>query len=292
MNARVWLTGLCAAAVLSLAGCGDSGSNNNESSSSSSSAASTSSTASSQTSSTATSTSSTGTSSSAGAQSTPNSLKASYLMAVGGLSESLLELSNVAGGSAAASRSYESREDFSAYLCPQGGSADYTGSTFTFDMCVGADGTVMDGSFSAGTDGIIVFSSFSIDDGESYTYLNATMTLASAAEFSIDGTFEVTEGDEMIRIVFDDYTYMVSGNQFTVNGGISIQAQPDLCGANGDYTITTTVPLTVNANGYVSGTIEVAEGGNITVIVFNGDGTATINGQTYDLSELEDTCAA
>ena len=150
----------------------------------------------------------------------------------------------------------------------------------------------MDVSYTTETNGTIVFSNFSIDDGETYTFLNATMIPTAVSTFSINGTLEVTEGDALMRVVFDKYTYMSSGNHFTVNGGISIQAQPDLCGANGDYTITTTVPLTVNANGYVSGTIEVAEGGNTTVTVFNGDGTATINGQTYDLSELEDTCVA
>lgn len=280
MKTNLRLVGMLAAAMLLFVGCGggsssDNGSGGNGTASSSASSVS--------------SSSSVGSSSSV-AGTVPKALAAAQAMIVGGFAESMLNATNAGGVAGAPSRS-AARTDVSSYVCPNGGSADITGTTLTFSNCQ-SEGITLNGSMTSDASGTTTFSEFSSDDGSSYTYIDATMSTngtasSTAYDISINGTFEHTENGETERIVFTNYHATRNGDSFTVDGTVSIQNDPDVCDANGDYVIQTVVPLTINASGYVSGTIKV----NGDTIVYNGDGTATINGETYELDGL-DSCSA
>lgn len=291
MKTRLFLSGLIAAGSLAFIGCGggSSGGDNEAVASSSSSLSSTAASSSSTTSSTS-SVSSTGSSSSAASGSAPKTVSAAQALVVGGFMEAMVNAVNSGSVTQASARS-GARYDVSPYVCPDGGSASYSGSTLSYSQCKN-EGTTMNGSMTTDGSGNTQFSGFSIDDGATYTYINASLSTSgtpssTSYDVTVGGTFEFSENGETVRLVFTNYHATRSGNQFTVNGTVSIQNDPDTCDANGDYVVQTIDPLTVDGSGNVTGTIKV----NNDTIVYNGDGTATVNGQKVSLDDLE-TCNA
>lgn len=225
-------------------------------------------------------------SSSSVAATAPKSLVAAQTIISGGFEESLLKALRMSSfGMKEPSRSV-ARIDVSQYACPNGGSANVTDTSVTYVNCQKADMT-LNGTVTENHVDTVTFNEFSIHEADGETYINATISgnedwTDDKYDMLINGTFEYTTNDSTVRVVFTDYHILRNGSSFTVDGTVSIQNDPNICGANGDYVFQTIVPLTVNANGLPSGTIKV----NDDTIVFNGDGTATINGETYSLDEL------
>lgn len=288
MNARIWLTGLVVTASLALIGCGGGSSGGGSAASSQP---------------TASSVSSGGSSSSTGVSSATKTLSAANALIVGGITEDMLGILNTTQPAGAALRSAAAR---TVVQCESGSMNIQPGTTstsMTFNQCMNG-GTTLNGSMTAtnlsssgnSTSGTYTFNAFTVTDGSTTTYLNATYTATvsysgatlNSYDVSLNGTFEISKDGATQRYVFTNYEASVNSNQLTVNGTVSIQNDPNVCEANGDYTVQTIAPITVDVNGNViGGTIKV----NGDTIVYNSDGTATVNGQTVSLSEL-DTCTA
>lgn len=276
MKTRIWFLALFTTMSLWFVGCGgSSGGSSNSSEASSSSVSSASSSAS---------------SSVAGA--VPKTLVAAEILVEAGIGEQILDVINREGLAKAAARSKE-RTDVSAYACPDGGSADITDNTATFNQCK-KDGTTLNGVIEQNESGSTVqFNNFSFDDGKSFTLLDGTVIVNSTSDtvytITFNGTYEHTENGMTKRMMFSNFEVSQNGNQFTFKGEFSIQNDPDDCGVNGNYEVDTPVPLTIEDDGCISaGEIKV----NADTFVFDNCMVSSNGGDPVSVSDLLDTCTA
>ena len=304
-----WIGVFFMTAALVFVGCGDSSDGGGDNAVSSSSAVSVSSANSSAVSSSAavsSESSSAASSSSIAANESVKLLSAVNTAIIASLIDgipSILEGMNTSGSVAAAPQ----RAPLYTNSCSGGGtqSVDLGANNayiVTFDQCiengVTMNGTITMSNVSSGSDsfsGNYEFQEFTISENGSLIYMDGTMNASattsgselSSFEAVISATFEISEGGETGRFVFTNYTASMNNSQYSVNGQVSIQNDPNICEANGDYTVQTVVPLTIDGSGNISGEIKV----NNVTIFYNGDGTATVDGETISLSEL-DSCTA
>ncbi|MBN2897072.1 MAG: hypothetical protein JXK05_14410 [Campylobacterales bacterium] len=296
---------LSAAALAFLTACGGGGSSGGSNTASSSSAP-----VNGSTSSQASSIQSVSSSSAQGTQSSSSSLtaQASTLAAAGMLVDSEFISGMLGIANAFSNTGFASNLRAAQTIPCQSGTMNYDittgGPNITFNQCVN-DGTTINGTMSSsnfnasanGYSGTYTFSNFTIDDTETHTFMNLSMqtnvqlsgTTLTSYDVTMNGRMEATEEGQMSRLTFTDYRAVMTNNSVSISGTFELYRDPEVCNANGTYTITTVTPITYNTNGEVTGG---ALNINGTVYTFNANQTVTVNGQTYDLEELESTCSA
>jgi len=140
---------------------------------------------------------------------------------------------------------------------------------------------------------VITFTNFTMNDGTTESYMNMTMNASttvsgsglSGYDITINGTMKKTESGASKEISFSNYHAQMSNNAASINGTITINNTPDICGSNGTYAISTTTPLTYDSSGEITGGTLVINGNTYT---FNGDGTVTVNGtDTVNIEDLQ-----
>ena len=189
--------------------------------------------------------------------------------------------------------------------CEGGGTigvgAGVSSATMTFNNCTQA-GVTKNGSISISSiqynatytsfSASYSFNDLTVTDGTRMTYLNMTGTASTTLsnntmasyDATLSGRIEITEGSQLYRFDLSNYHCQMNNNAFTINGTIAISNDPDLCGANGTYTVTTSTPITVDGNGNVTGGVLVINGKTYT---YNSNGTVTVDGKTVSQSDLQ-----
>ncbi len=266
MSTKMKFAGIVTAALLSLAGCGGSGSSDTSSGSASSSAA-----------------------------SVPSAVREASVVKLVASSDLTASMIDIVNGMAFAETQNApgiggtSQTDFA---CPDGGTIHMPSGalygSITFDKCKN-ESTVLTGTVIIRENGF-TFEDFRSDNNGETTYLDATITTNGEMtenhyDVTLNGTMEVAKAEATERYVFTDFRSRSEADGLRIDGSISIQNDPDRCGTNGDYTFATLDPLVVGDSGIVSGTLKI----NNDTVVFHADGTITVNGETISPDELE-TC--
>ncbi len=192
--------------------------------------------------------------------------------------------------------------------CQGGGTVAFASSsstsfTLTFNQCVSGGSTIngkmtMSNATTSGTNitGTYQFVNLTADYGGTSTYMNATVQISAqmsggtltSYDMTLTGTIESTSNNETSSVTFTNYhTTMTNSNSISINGKVTVNNNPEVCNSNGTYTITTVTPITYNNQGDITGGQLTINGDTYT---FNSNGTVTVNGQTYDLDELEASC--
>jgi hypothetical protein len=186
-------------------------------------------------------------------------------------------------------------------ICTSGSASfDYTASAITiiFNQCA-VETSTMNGTMvisnTASTTPTYTFTNYTMVTDEGTIYLNATISASTtfsgstvvSYDVTITGEMTVTEGSTVNRIVFTNYHAYAEDNAMTVNGTIEIDNDPEVCNSNGTYVVSTLSPITYDTNGNITGgSINI----NGDVYTFHADGTVSVNGETYNLDELESSC--
>jgi hypothetical protein len=179
-------------------------------------------------------------------------------------------------------------------------SLDYSATSITiiFDQCATGTST-MNGTMSVAnataTTPSYTFTNFTMVTPENTVFFNATITASTnlsgstlvSYDVTITGEMTVTEGSTVKRIVFTNYHANSQGNATSVNGTIEIDNTPELCNSNGTYVVSTVTPITYDNSGNITGGAINIDGD---VYTFHADGTVSVNGETYRLDELQQTC--
>lgn len=194
------------------------------------------------------------------------------------------------------------RIDYSAYVCPNGGTADISANGMSYSNCVNGNikqnGSITYTNVSAtatSVSGTYKFNNYMVEVGDESSLMNATIALTatlsnyalSSYDATINGSFEYEEPGHTAQVTLSNYKVKFTNNTFTLSGTVTVNNNPDPCGTNGTYTFQTISPLTYGVDGRINGgTLRV---GN-TDYKFNSNGTVTVDGQTYTLEELENSC--
>ncbi len=195
------------------------------------------------------------------------------------------------------------RTDISAYVCPNGGTADASANGMTYKNCVNGtmktNGSVTYSNVTASetsVSGTYKFNNYMVEIEDESTLMNLTIKLSAnlssyqviSYDATIDGSAEVERPGHSDKVTLNNYKVHVANNAYTISGSVTVNSNPDTCGANGTYTYKTISPLTYGSDFRINGgTLQVGS----TSYVFNSNGTVTVNGETYTLAELENSCS-
>ncbi len=205
----------------------------------------------------------------------------------------------------------EARAEPVTVRCQSGGSltisANQSTSTIVFNQCT-TDGSTVNGTMKISNttyahnefSGTFELQHMTVTEGTLSTYLDLKYTISyemgsggsglSNYLIKISGDVEVTKGNEVSRSHIDNLTVKMAEDKMWLDGKFTIENDPNVCEMNGTYTIRTIQPLTIDK------TTHTVTGGEIKIndstVRFNADGTVTVDGHTYTLSELQEQCGS